>query len=100
MNNGGGNGIVCRQIGQNSDKALRKHGLACARWTNKQHVVCSGCRNFACMSCRALTAHIGHVGNVVLHVFNVYVGHLLPLLFPANAANQLGKIGHRTNGAP
>jgi hypothetical protein len=100
MNNGGSYGIVCRQVGQYSNQALCKHGLASARWTNEQHVMRAGRGNFACMSRRALSAHISHVGNVVLHVFNVYVGHLLPLLFPANATNQLGKIGHGTNSAP
>jgi hypothetical protein len=97
MNNGCGYGIVRRQVWQNSNQALRKHGLACARRTNKQHVVRTSRGNFACMSRSTLPTHIGHVSNVVLSVLNMCVDRLLPLLFLANAANQLGKIGYRTN---
>jgi hypothetical protein len=97
MNNGCGYGIMRRQVWQNSNKALRKHGLSCARWTNEQHVVRASRGNFACMSRSTLPAYIGHVSNVVLSVLNTCVDRLLPLLFLTNAANQLGKIGYRTN---
>jgi hypothetical protein len=97
MNNGGGHGVVGRQVWQNSNKALRKHGLSCARWTNEQHVVRASRCNFACMSRCTLPTHIGHVSNVMLCVLNMCVDTLLPVLFLANAANQLGKIGYRTN---
>jgi hypothetical protein len=73
MDNGGGHGVVRRQVWQNSNKALRKHGLACTRRTNEQHVVRASRGNFACMPRGTLPTHIGHVGYVVLSVLNMCV---------------------------
>jgi hypothetical protein len=98
VNNGGDNSILRGQVWQYSNQSLRKHGLACTGRTNEQHVVSTGCSNFTCMTRRALSTHIGHVGNVVWCLLNTVVRGLLPLLFSANATNQFGKVGYRTNG--
>ena len=97
VNNGGDNSILRGQVWQDSNKPLREHGLACTRRANEQHVVRTGCSNFACMTRRALPAHICHIGDVVLHQLNTVVRGLLPLFFLTNATNQLGKVGYRTN---